>query len=203
MVKGTARFSSWKPSSWSSRVQPWLFRGLCLSVSRWNPIPILWCKDSKSSCNSLQAFDCWGEWCPELRTGTGNLQGAFVCNLWWCQPGSWLCPSYPEVNFKAFRRIELHHQENAWIQRWMCRTVQEPALLWWPILLTGNSWIHSPAKLLCHLPCKGRTRCSWLPCQTEGDLISSLQESHTIKRKRSLQLSERELLWTSCFLISR
>ena len=67
MAKGTARFSSWKPSSWSSPVQPWLFWGLCLSVSRWNPIPILWWKDSKSSCNSLQAFDCWGEWCPELR----------------------------------------------------------------------------------------------------------------------------------------
>ena len=112
------------------------------------------------------------------------LQGAFVCNLW-CHPGSWLCPSHPEVNFKASKN-PTEPSKNACIHRQMCRTVQELALLWWPILLPGNSWIHSPAKQLCHLPCKGRTRCSWLPCQTEGNLSSSLQESHTIKHKRSL-----------------
>ena len=36
-----------------------------------------------------------------------------------------------------------------------------------------HSWIHSPAKLLCHLPCKGRTRCTWLPCQKATSAVLS------------------------------
>ena len=100
------RFSPWKPSSWSCCLYSRLFWALCLPFPWWNSIWIFWHQQSQSPCHhSLQAHKWRNRWCSEYRGGTCNLQKAFVCHFWWCDTRSWLCPSHPEVDIKAFSRL--------------------------------------------------------------------------------------------------
>ena len=106
VVTRATRFSPRKPSSWSCCLYSWLFWALCLPFPGWNSIWIFWHQQSQSPCHhSLQALKWRNGWCSEYRGGTCNLQKAFVCHFWWCDTRSWLCPSHPEVDIKAFSRL--------------------------------------------------------------------------------------------------
>ena len=59
-------------------------------------------------------------------------------------------------------------------------TVMVTSLVPWQLLDTQSSETTLPP------PMQRENKMQLVPCQTEGDLSSSLQESHTIKRKRSL-----------------
>ena len=153
---------------------------------------------------SLQAFLKVLRWmASEHRRGTNNLWRAFVCDLWWRHPGSWLCPSHPEVNFKAFRRIQPHYQEKCMNSQMDVQdstragTVMVTCHVPWQLLDTQSSETTLPPSM------QRENKMLLAPMSNRRQPQQFTPGKPHYQAQKIFVTFWRELLWTSWFLISR